>query len=438
MLERSQNSYPLLREFREFYGEVARLKRMAVETREADAPTPGTPAAALAVGLAEAGPDTPWSEGTSVAVETADATTSRVWYEMTRYLDQKRYQVKAAASSFSPDILDILDQLLYIMAAYADETFICLVEWSGKDYWSDNLVELRLFRSQIAGQEIFRRIDRLLARHDYGTEEMVAIYLMILALGFKGQYLRDPASIEVYRRRLFDRLLLTNPDLRWNGRRIFPEAYRHTVTEGAPVKLPEPKKWWGAVAAIVGGWLILSTIAWLVLVSPTRKDLAVVRQALAIVTNRHSTADTSTKWRALPFALQSDAFQLELPPVLPMNRTAAAGMGTSVAPLLIAVDTPGGKGAASRINEWLSSGLSSFPRNLYNAAPQTKSVASVQQVPTPGSVTAADETTFFLVDPDLNAQDLALHPTLTFPSSGKSGATAVTLYLGDQSPVVAQ
>jgi type VI secretion system protein ImpK len=432
MRERSQNSYPLLREFREFYAEVARLRQMIAEARVADEPASGWNASGVEAALPEASQ----AAELSLAVATAaDATTSRVWYEMTSFLDRKMYEVKSAANSASNDTLH---QLVYIMAAYADETYVCLIEWSGKDYWRDNLMELRLFHSQIAGQDIFRRIDRLLARQDYGTEELAAVYLMILALGFKGQYQRDPGSIEIYRRKLFDRLLLTNPDLKWNGRRIFPEAYRHTVTEGAPVMLPEPKKWWGVVAAIVGGWLILSTLTWLVLVNPTRRNLAIARHALDIVTNQGSSSDVSTKWRALPFPLQGGAFQLALPSALPMNQARPGSIEARVAPLLIAVDGPGGPDAVSRLHGWLSSGLTSFQRNPYGAVPQAKSIASVEQVSAPNGVMAATGTVFFLIDPGLNAQDLTLHPLLTFPINDKVGATSVTLYFSDRITAVTQ
>jgi type VI secretion system protein ImpK len=425
MPERSQNSYPLLREFREFYTEIARLRQIAGGSRASGQPASGQRQTAVAA----AAPEADGAGGVSLAIETDDAVASRVWYEMTRYLDHKMYEVKAAASSFSHEILD---QMLYIMAAYADETFLCLIEWSGKDYWSDRLMELRLFRSQVAGQEIFRRIDRLLARQDYGTEELAAVYLMMLALGFKGQYLREPGSIEIYRRKLFDRLLLTNPDLRWDGRRIFPEAYRHTVTEGAPVKMPEPKKWWGVIAAIIGAWLVVSTIAWLMVVGPTRKNLAVTRHALALVTSQHSTVETAAKWSSLVFEQQGDTFQLQLPATLPMKRTAT---GSAVAPLLIAVEASDGNSTASRIKEWLSSGLSRFPTNPYSAAAQTRAVAAVQQVSAPDGITAGETTSFFLVDPGLSTQDLALHPTLTFPSRESAGAAAVTLSIPDRTLV---
>ena len=41
MPERSQNSYPLLRQFREFYAEVARLRRIAEDARQAEEEQPG-------------------------------------------------------------------------------------------------------------------------------------------------------------------------------------------------------------------------------------------------------------------------------------------------------------------------------------------------------------------------------------------------------------
>ena len=115
-----------------------------------------------------------------------------------------------------------------------------------------------------------------------------------------------------------------------------------------------------------------------------------------------------------------------------MNQARPGRIEASVAPLLIAVDGPRGPDAVPRIHGWLSSGLTSFPRNLYNSASPTKSVASVEQVPAPNGVTAATGTVFFLVDPGLNAQDLTLHPLLTFPINEKAGATAVTLYFSDR------
>jgi hypothetical protein len=265
---------------------------------------------------------------------------------------------------------------------------------------------------------------------------------MVLALGFKGQYLRDPASVDAYRKRLFDRLLMTNPELRWDGHRMFPEAYRHTVTEGAPVRLPEPGRWWWGVGGIVAAWLILSTIAWLAITGPTRKTLAVTMQSLDIVTNRRSVSEASTKWRALSFELGRGAFRLALPTATSATQAGASGGGqASAAPLLIAVDGPSssGAGSASQVRAWLSSGVTSFAGNLYSGAPRSREVASVAQILTPpGELVESQATLFFLVDPGLDAQDLTLHPQLAFPVDGSLRVASVTLYLPGQLTVGAQ
>jgi len=169
MLERSQNSYPLLRQFREFYEVVARLRRTAENTAYSEEitqpiygrlPADASPVAAVPDQVAQ-------SSASSVAlVEGVAPTTLQVWREMALYLDQKMYEVKLAASSLTHDFFE---ELVYLMAAFADETFACLVDWPGREYWSEHWMESRLFNSQIAGEEIFRRIDKILTRQDYGA-----------------------------------------------------------------------------------------------------------------------------------------------------------------------------------------------------------------------------------------------------------------------------
>src|ERR1700722_13666624 len=99
MLERSQNSYPLLRQFRDFYEVVARLRRTAessADSGETGQPIPGRLPAQ--VGSVAALPDhAAQPSSSSVAlVEGADPTTLQVWREMGVYLDQKMYEVKLA------------------------------------------------------------------------------------------------------------------------------------------------------------------------------------------------------------------------------------------------------------------------------------------------------------------------------------------------------
>ena len=72
------------------------------------------------------------------------------------------------------------------MAALADEIFLYL-DWPGREAWRANLLEFKLFQSYRAGEEIFRRIEALLRTRDPADSELAKIYLMAIALGFRGQ-----------------------------------------------------------------------------------------------------------------------------------------------------------------------------------------------------------------------------------------------------------
>jgi type VI secretion system protein ImpK len=447
MMERSRNSYLLLLQFREFYAEVARLRRrVETDASSAESATVAAPAtvskstslralAAPATGAAASVALDDYADEAWDPSHNADEMTLSVWNGMAAYLDQKMYELKLSASSISHGYLE---EMTYIMAAFADEAFLCLLDWNGKSYWRDHLMELRLFRSQIAGQEIFKRIDKVIARRDHGAEELCAVYLMVLALGFKGQYLHHPGAVDTYRSKLFDRLQMTNPELRQESRHLIPEAYRHTVTEGAPVRLPEPRKWWLVVAAILAGWLILSTIGWLQLTRPTRQLLAVTGRSLDRLTGSSMAVPAQAKWREVNFSLQSDAFRLELPSQLPLNKAASGASSTTAAPLLIAVSGPGGSSAGStaQVQRWLSQGSTVVRAGIAGMAPQSSVVVSVERLTTPpGGVTLTSTTMFFAVDTSVNSEELGRHAQLIFPFNRGDGVAvqALTLYIPDDS-----
>lgn len=127
----------------------------------------------------------------------------------------------------------------YAMVALADEVFIGgLGDWPGRDAWKRYHLELALFGSQVAGQEVFRRIDRLLARRDPGQRDLAEVYFYVLSLGFRGTYataLHDRGAgftgavpeIEERRRRL--RECFDEGDGRDAGW-VSPEPYEHIET----------------------------------------------------------------------------------------------------------------------------------------------------------------------------------------------------------------
>lgn len=457
MPERRQSSYPLLRQFREFYSEMARLRRAAAEGLAVDGDATEAVEASrnkLDSGTAPARSSLPETQtyGAAMAVAEPPETdpeavhTLQVWQAVAHYLDQKMFDVRHAPSAQSRDLLE---ELVYIMAAYADETFICLVDWPGASYWRDHLMELRFFRSQISGQVIFSRIDDLLRREDYGAPELCAVYLMVLSLGFKGRYLRHPAAVEAYRRRLYERLVTINPSLRRESARIFPEAYRHTVSEGAPVRLPEPKIWWLVVAGIGCAWLIVSTLVWWAVTGPTRPVLQQTANALAQARSR-SVSAAEVKWTAESVEPSDGAFRVELPTNLAMNNGAAGSAGATgngkksgLVTLLIAVTGPQGAspGRAEKVKQWLAGGMIVFPAAVGNMNPPSCTVQSVTLANfVPTGITLSEKTELFAVDTGLGGRQLALHPELILPIGGPIGgpdgtaAGTVVLYLPGAAP----
>jgi type VI secretion system protein ImpK len=151
--------------------------------------------------------------------------------------------------------LPALDEAQYAMAATADEVFIDL-DWAGATSWRIRPLEMELFGTRRAGEEIFARVDRLLDGGSAVDSEMAAVYLAALELGFKGKF-ADPAdgeTLDAYAARLralVDRLPpATGP--------IVPECYDHTIAAAGPgSRLPPSRLWWSAAVAIVGIFLIV-------------------------------------------------------------------------------------------------------------------------------------------------------------------------------------
>ncbi|HEX2918536.1 MAG TPA: DotU family type IV/VI secretion system protein, partial [Edaphobacter sp.] len=449
MQERRQDTYPLLRQFREFYVELTRLRRMAEETVSGGF-TPALAQPRFAQVLADSAPVNSDDATTSTALipstpvalaeDDNEDLTQRIWTQVADFLDQKIFEARSAASALSRDLLE---ELVYVMAAFADETFVCLVKWPGSVYWRDHLMELRLFRSQISGQLLFRRIDDLLSRQSYADEELCAVYLMVLSLGFRGRYLRQPAAMNGFRDKLYERLLMLNPEMRRETPRLFPEAYRHTVSEGAPTRLPEPRTWWLVVAAIVGLWFVLSTIGWFILTRETRSTLAGTEQALDRIIARQPVANQSVRWNAVPFAATTDAFRLDLTSQLPLEK-ANPGQPDTAAPLLLAVTGPAGAspGPASDVQTWLSRAVIAFPTNTDSVPPKNRTVASVSLVKSPPrGVTVGTTTLAFFIRLGVSSEDLALHPQLILPTADAPHGVDVSemvLYLPNGSQAGAQ
>lgn len=82
---------------------------------------------------------------------------------------------------------DVMAEFTYLLAAWVDETLIRTFRERLPRRYS-GAVEHLLFGTMDAGEQIFTRIERMVARRSHSDASLAAAYLLILSLGFRGQY----------------------------------------------------------------------------------------------------------------------------------------------------------------------------------------------------------------------------------------------------------
>jgi type VI secretion system protein ImpK len=175
-------------------------------------------------------------------------------------LDLLRRQEAAAESAGAGAIYR---QAEYVMAAFADEVFREL-HWPGRAEWIENPLELELFGSRDGRDEVYRRIDALLARGDAADRELARVDLAVLSLGFRGRY-RGPeetSHIDAYRRELFTVAFDQPPAPLPPDVRLFPQAYDGVASRGRVLRLPALRPAVVLFTLAAAGYLVVSHAVW--------------------------------------------------------------------------------------------------------------------------------------------------------------------------------
>jgi type VI secretion system protein ImpK len=174
------------------------------------------------------------------------------------------------------------DELRYLMAAMADELLLSR-DWPGRARFTETLIETRLFGSSVAGDQIFQRIDTLLAGASDIAPPMAALYLFAISTGFEGRHrglhadealqpLRDALFRLIYRREAqLGSSLAGQPDQR--ERVLSPQAYRYPLSNIVPVRFFRLNL---GTLTFIGTMLLLlalSQVAWRWSTAPVRKAL---------------------------------------------------------------------------------------------------------------------------------------------------------------------
>ncbi|MEM9827800.1 MAG: DotU family type IV/VI secretion system protein [Planctomycetota bacterium] len=161
----------------------------------------------------------------------------------------------------------------YPLATWTDECLLS-IDWPGKRWWVDHLLETSLFGSRIGGQRYFELSRRVAADSQHPTGPMLLrIYYECVALGFRGVYaigggaafresLKLPATLEHWQTETAQ--ILSD----WNRERSLQsdEAKKETPRIGRTLTLAQPLVqrhrlvWWTCAAVTLA---LLNGILWI-------------------------------------------------------------------------------------------------------------------------------------------------------------------------------
>ncbi len=108
--------------------------------------------------------------------------------EVAQTLDSMIQQARTEAVKAGVDV-ELFQQGLFPIAAWADERIARLKVWQTPLAWQPHLLQRRYFKTSLAGREFFERLGAL-GEHAAPVRE---IYLLCLCLGFIGRY-SDPSD----------------------------------------------------------------------------------------------------------------------------------------------------------------------------------------------------------------------------------------------------
>lgn len=150
--------------------------------------------------------------------------------EISNFIKTKSAEIIAEAGKIGGDIFE---EVGYIMASLADEVFIVL-NWDGKDFWKNNLIEQKLFSSNVSGEMIFERINSVLRDNSVESYELALIYFYCLSLGFQGALRSMEGCVEVIsnlKAKLYYKIYFKDSQMFKQKGLLCPSAYKHLFAE---------------------------------------------------------------------------------------------------------------------------------------------------------------------------------------------------------------
>lgn len=188
--------------------------------------------------------------------DSSDGTVTGLQQQLCDFFSEQ--YLRLSRTAFAP----FLQEMQYLMVALCDDFMISL-SWKGHELWKNYPLEAKLFSTQIAGEAIFKRIDRILYHHDFRQKELAMLYLFSLGLGFLGQYQNYPQDDYIlYKKRLHQFVCGTNAQAFWDRTVLIEQPYQYPYNQGGFGFLPSLKKWGYVFLGSIGLYLLINFLLW--------------------------------------------------------------------------------------------------------------------------------------------------------------------------------
>ncbi|MCX8051322.1 MAG: DotU family type IV/VI secretion system protein [Chlorobi bacterium] len=189
------------------------------------------------------------------------------------------------ATRIGGSFLDAYGDVRYAMVAVADELLIT-TPWTHQLWWQQNLLEVAVVGTYIAGEEFFNRAVRIIGeRQNAHAVEVAKVYLLSLLLGFRGKWRGSqtdtpieqltaqlyevvcnrpymPGVVTVHMAGTSDLRLFSGGDIEY-----FAPSYRRYVM----------------LAASIVATVLASMVVWFILTAPLRRAADEIEESPAIV-----------------------------------------------------------------------------------------------------------------------------------------------------------
>ncbi|TKC87727.1 DotU family type IV/VI secretion system protein [Trinickia terrae] len=202
---------------------------------------------------------------------TPELAAQRVSRHLLNLLEIQTLQSRRDSTRF--DIENLADAR-YLKAVLADELLLN-TPWIGRECWTACLLESALYRTNDAGDLVFRKIEQLLSDREPSRRDIARLFLFALAMGFQGRFRGANASAQLrsYREELYEFVYQRRADLGGRDRLLAEAAYVNTISHIAPRKLPAVSRWTMMALLAAVALLAVSELLWLWQSWPVRQAL---------------------------------------------------------------------------------------------------------------------------------------------------------------------